>query len=130
MIAIDAASLEFIVHATAEGRLPNFGRILDRGRSHAPGHDPSDVGRGCLGRCGDGEAASRRTASVALASITCATTASSLVQLLPNYCFAYQLVRFGFLAERPHTSATLRAQPLWSMLSAARHFGRGRCAGR
>src|SRR5205085_2494958 len=31
IIAIDGASLRFITNATAEGRLPNFGRILDPG---------------------------------------------------------------------------------------------------
>ena len=31
VIALDAASLDFITRATAEGRLPNFGRILDAG---------------------------------------------------------------------------------------------------
>ena len=39
------------------------------------------------------------------------------MQLLPDYCFAHALVRFGFLVEEPHTSATLRARPLWSILS-------------
>src|SRR5205085_1670434 len=31
LIAVDAASLDLITRATAEGRLPNFGRILDAG---------------------------------------------------------------------------------------------------
>ena len=31
ILAIDGASLDFIARATAEGRLPNFGRILDAG---------------------------------------------------------------------------------------------------
>jgi hypothetical protein len=31
VVAIDAGSLDFITSATAEGRLPNFGRILDAG---------------------------------------------------------------------------------------------------
>ncbi len=31
IIAIDAASLELITNATADGRLPNFGRLLDAG---------------------------------------------------------------------------------------------------
>src|SRR4030095_9517604 len=38
------------------------------------------------------------------------------IQLLPDYCFAYRLVRFGFLTEQPHSSATFRARPLWSIL--------------
>ena len=31
VLALDAGSLDFITSATAEGRLPNFGRILDAG---------------------------------------------------------------------------------------------------
>ena len=48
------------------------------------------------------------------------------IQLLPDYCFAHGLVRFGFLIEQPHTSATLRTRTLWSILSAARLPGRRR----
>jgi predicted AlkP superfamily phosphohydrolase/phosphomutase len=39
------------------------------------------------------------------------------LQLLPDYCFAHALVRFGLVAEVPHTSAAFRAQPFWSILS-------------
>ena len=39
------------------------------------------------------------------------------MQLLPDYCFAHGLVRFGFLVEQPHTSATFRTRTLWSILS-------------
>jgi len=42
----------------------------------------------------------------------------STVQLLPNYCFAHSLERFGFLVEQPYTSATFRTRTLWSILSA------------
>jgi len=39
------------------------------------------------------------------------------MQLLPDYCFAHGLERFGFIVEQAHTSATLRARTLWSILS-------------
>ena len=39
------------------------------------------------------------------------------LQLLPDYCFAHTLQRFGFVVEQPHTSATLRTRTLWSILS-------------
>src|ERR671936_830676 len=41
------------------------------------------------------------------------------LQLLPDFCFAHGLVRFGFLIEQPHTSTTFRGRTLWSILSAA-----------
>src|SRR5258707_2241948 len=39
------------------------------------------------------------------------------VQLLPDYCFAQGLVRFGLLMEERHTAAALRTRTLWSILS-------------
>jgi len=116
VLAIDAGSLEFIARATAEGRLPNFGRILDRGAvMHLATIHPTSA---------EAVWAAAVTGKLPLengirsAGIYDLRYGSDAVQLLPNYCFAYQLVRFGFLVERPHTSATLRAQPLWSVLSA------------
>ena len=52
------------------------------------------------------------------------------VQLLPDYCFAHGLVRFGFLVEQPHTSATLRTRTLWSILSTLRASRSASSAGR
>jgi len=40
------------------------------------------------------------------------------VQLMPEYCYANALLRFGLFVEEPHTSATFRARPFWSILSA------------
>jgi hypothetical protein len=37
--------------------------------------------------------------------------------MLPDYCFAQALVRFGFFGEEPHTVADLSARPIWSILS-------------
>ncbi|HEY2905201.1 MAG TPA: alkaline phosphatase family protein, partial [Vicinamibacterales bacterium] len=42
---------------------------------------------------------------------------SDPIHLLPDYCFAHSLVRFGLLIPEPHSSATLRARPLWTILS-------------
>jgi predicted AlkP superfamily phosphohydrolase/phosphomutase len=39
------------------------------------------------------------------------------LQLLPDHCFAHGLVRFGFVFEEPHSSATYRTRTLWSILS-------------
>jgi predicted AlkP superfamily phosphohydrolase/phosphomutase len=37
---------------------------------------------------------------------------------MPEYCYANALMRFGLFVEEPHTSATFRARPFWSILSA------------
>jgi predicted AlkP superfamily phosphohydrolase/phosphomutase len=115
VIAIDAASLEFIARATGEGRLPNFGRILDRGAvMHLATIHPTSA---------EAVWAAAMTGRLPLengvrsAGIYHLAGGFETVQLLPNYCFAYQLVRFGLLVNEPHTSATLRAPALWSILT-------------
>jgi predicted AlkP superfamily phosphohydrolase/phosphomutase len=115
VLAIDAASLEFIARATAEGRLPNFGRILDRGAvMHLATIHPTSAEAVWAAAVTGKLPLENGVRSAGLYDLRY----SDAVQLLPNYCFAYQLVRFGVLVERSHTSATLRAQPLWNVLSA------------
>jgi hypothetical protein len=41
------------------------------------------------------------------------------LELLPDYCFAQALVRFGLLHETPHDAGSLLARPLWRLLSDA-----------
>ena len=115
VIAIDAGSLDFIAHATAEGRLPNFGRILDAGAvMHLATIHPTSA---------EAVWAAAMTGKLPLkngvrsAGIYRLAAGGDAIQLLPKYCFAYELVWFGFLVEEPHTSATLRTRALWSILS-------------
>ena len=63
-LAVDAGSLDFITRATAKGRLPNFGRILDGGGRDAAGDTPSDLGRSRVGGRGDREAAAEKWCAV------------------------------------------------------------------
>jgi predicted AlkP superfamily phosphohydrolase/phosphomutase len=41
------------------------------------------------------------------------------ILLLPDYCFSHVLVRFGFLVEQAHTSASLKTRTLWDIVGAA-----------
>ena len=115
VIAIDGGSLDLITSATAEGRLPNFGRILDAGavRRLATLHPTSPeavwaaVATGKLPQ----KNGVRSSAVYQLAG------GGGAVQLLPDYCFAHGLERFGFLVEQAHTSATFRTRTLWSILT-------------
>src|SRR5438552_3120340 len=115
VIAIDAASLDLITRATAEGRLPNFGRILDAGavRYLATLHPTSAeavwaaVATGKLPQ----KNGVRSTGMYQIAG------GGGALQLLPDYCFAHGLERFGFLVEQAHSSATLRTRTLWSIVS-------------
>lgn len=114
VIAIDAGSLDFITSATAEGRLPNFGRILDAGAvMHLATIHPTSA---------DAIWASVATGKlpqkdgVRSGGLYRLPGSEDAIQLLPTYCFAYELVRFGFLVEEPHTSAALTTRPVWSIL--------------
>ena len=115
ILAIDAGSLDFITSATTDGRLPNFGRMLDAGAvMHlATLHptSPESVWTAVATGKWPQKNGVRSAGDYRLAR------GSETIQLLPDYCFAHTLVRLGFLVEEPHSSATLRTRPLWSILS-------------
>ena len=130
ILAIDAASLELITNATADGRLPNFGRLLDAGAvmhlatlhptsaeavwaAAATGKLPQKNGVRSLGTY-----RLARTSTVSGRPRGADARGGEAVQLMPEYCYANALMRFGLFVEEPHTSATFRARPFWSILSA------------
>jgi predicted AlkP superfamily phosphohydrolase/phosphomutase len=115
VIAVDAASLDLITSATAEGRLPNFGRILDAGavRRLATLHPTS--AEAVWAAVATGKLPQKN--GVRSAAMYELAGGGGAMQLLPDYCFAHGLERFGFVIERPHTSATVRTRTLWSILS-------------
>ena len=115
VLAIDAGSLDFITGAAAEGRLPNFGRILDAGAvMHLATLHPTSA-EAVWAAVATGKLPQKN--GVRSSGIYHLAQGGDAVQLLPDYCFAQGLVRFGFLVEEPHTSATLRTRTLWSILS-------------
>ncbi len=115
VIAIDAASLDLITSATAEGRLPNFGRILDAGAvRHLATLHPTSA-EAVWAAVATGKLPQKN--GVRSSAIYQLAGGGGAVQLLPDYCFAHGLERFGFLVEQPHTSATFRTRTLWSILS-------------
>jgi len=117
IIAVDAGSLDFITGATAEGRLPNFGRVLDSGAvMHLATVHPTSA-----------EAVWAAVATGKLPQKNGVRSAGSYrlpgggdpILLLPDFCFSHVLVRFGFLVEQPHNSTTLRTRTLWNIVGAA-----------
>jgi predicted AlkP superfamily phosphohydrolase/phosphomutase len=116
VIAIDGGSLDFITSVAAEGRLPHFGRILDAGAvRHLATLHPTSA-EAVWAAAATGKLPQKN--GVRSAAIYQISNGGGALQLLPDYCFAHGLERFGFLVEQPHTSATLRARTLWSILSA------------
>jgi hypothetical protein len=115
MILLDGASLDFVSPIAAAGRLPNFGRLLEGGSvmhlaTIRPTHASpvwTAVATGKLPYKNGVRSAARYEASGSGQSL----------ELLPDFCFAQGLIRFGFISEVPHTASAVRARPLWSLLS-------------
>ena len=115
MLLLDGASLDYISLATGEGRLPNLGRILDSGAAmHLATLRPTQPGP-VWTTVATGRYPPRH--GVISTSTYAVGTDLPPLELLPDYCFAQALVFLGFLDESPGSSASLRARPLWSVLS-------------
>jgi predicted AlkP superfamily phosphohydrolase/phosphomutase len=115
VIAIDGGSLDLITSAAADGRLPNFGRILDAGAvRHLATLRPTSA-EAVWAAVATGKLPQKN--GVRASAIYQLAGGGGAVQLLPNYCFAHGLERFGFLVEQGYTSATFRTRTLWSILS-------------
>jgi predicted AlkP superfamily phosphohydrolase/phosphomutase len=113
LLCLDGASLDVISPAVAAGRLPNFGRLLDRGASmHLATTRPTQpepvwasVMTGMWpARHGVRGAARYRPFNGDVA-----------IDVLPDYLFSQALIRLGLLIEEPNTSASLKSLPLWQI---------------
>jgi len=115
MLLLDGASLDYLSLATAEGRLPNFGRMLDSGAAmHLATLRPTQP-EPVWATVATGKYPPRH--GVISASTYEVGSYFARLELLPDHCFAQALVYFGFLNESPASSAELRSRPLWSVLS-------------
>jgi Type I phosphodiesterase / nucleotide pyrophosphatase len=115
VIAVDAGSLELVTNATAEGRLPNFGRILDAGAvMHLATLHPTSA-ESVWAAVATGKLPQKN--GVRSAGVYVPAGGGDSIRLLPDYCFANGVLRFGLLTEQPHTSATIRTRTLWGVLS-------------
>ena len=117
LIALDGASLAYILPRAAEGRLPNFSRVIESGAaidlatirptqpdpvwvSVATGINPSKSG-------------------VRSAARFYAMHDDRGIDLLPDYCLSHALVHLGFVRDTPRVSAEWEARPIWGVLSDA-----------
>jgi hypothetical protein len=114
IILLDGGSLDFVSAAAVEGRLPNFGKILDSGaamhlatlRPTQPEPVWTSVATGKL----PSKTGVRSSARYLVRS------APEPIELLPDYCFSHGLVQFGLVTEELHASPTVRVRTLWSIL--------------
>ena len=115
MLLLDGASLDYLSLATADGRLPNFGRLLDSGAAmHLATLRPTQPGP-VWATVATGKYPPRH--GVISASTYQVGSRLMSLELLPDHCFAQAFVYLGFLDEVPASSAELRSRPLWSVLS-------------
>ena len=116
MVVLEGASLDLIAPAAVEGRLPNFGRLLERGASmHLATMRPTQPGpvwaAAATGKLPFKNGIRSSAAYTPLAS-------GDAIEVLPDYCYSHALVEYGFLRERVHTSGDLAALPIWKLLGA------------
>ena len=113
LLCLDGASLDVISPAVAAGRLPHFGRLLDRGASmHLATTRPTQpepvwasVMTGMWpARHGVRGAARYRPFDGAVA-----------LDVLPDYLFSQALIRLGLLIEEPYSPASLESLPVWEI---------------
>lgn len=117
MVLLDGASLDYISTATLQGKLPNFGKILDAGaamhlatlRPTQPDPVWTTVATGKL----------PWKTGVRAASLYQVPAANDRFELLPDHCFTQGLVHFGLVKPSPHSSHSLRVRPLWRILATA-----------
>jgi hypothetical protein len=115
MVLLDGASLDYIAPAAAGGRVPNFGRLLEGGavmhlatlRPTQPAPVWTAVATGKL---------PYKTTVYSAARYVVAGS-SERIDLLPDYCFAQSLFRFGLLSEEDPTVDRVQARPIWELVS-------------
>lgn len=117
VILLDGASLEYIVPATAEGRLPHFGQLLDAGASlHLTTIRPTQPATVWTATM-TGKAPSQNGVRSA-ERYRFLGGGDHAIELLPDRCFAHALVRWGWLEAESLASGDLLAHPLWRIVSA------------
>jgi hypothetical protein len=117
LVLLDGASLGYLWARVSQGLFPHFGRLLDTGAivdlatlrptqaepvwaAVATGKYPPQNGIRSAGLY--------RVARDGLA-----------IDLLPDRCYAFGLVRVGLVEREAHTATAFRAAPIWQILSEA-----------
>lgn len=115
VFAFEGASLDIIVPAAAQGRLPHFARLLDSGASmHLATLKPTQPGT-VWTAAATGKLPEKNGIRSAATYYPFASRQG--LEVLPDFCFSHALVKYGFLRQQVHASGDLAALPLWSILS-------------
>ncbi len=115
MILLDGASLDYIAPAAAGGRVPNFGHLLESGAvMHLATLRPTQPAP-VWTAVATGKLPYRTTLYSAARYLV--PGSSQRLDLLPDFCFAQSLFRFGLLSEESPTADMVRARPIWELAS-------------
>ena len=115
VLLLDGASLDVISPAVAAGRLPNFGRMIDGGASmHLATTRPTQPEPVWATVMTGKWPAHHRVSS---AAVYRPFIGGRPLEILPDLLFTQALVRFGLLVAEAHTPTSVRATPVWQMLT-------------
>jgi hypothetical protein len=117
LLLLDGGSLEYIWPRVADGRLPNFARLLERGMSMDLATVRPTQTDPVWTAVATGMYPARN--GVRSAGQYYAGADSRAVDLLPDHCLSHALVLLGFVRELPNDPDRLRGRPIWSILARA-----------
>jgi predicted AlkP superfamily phosphohydrolase/phosphomutase len=117
LLLFDGASLEYIWPRAADGRLPNFARLIESGAAIDLATIRPTQPDPVWAAVATGMYPSKNGARSAAAYY--AWGDDRPVDLLPDHCFAHALVTLGIIRDVPNTSAAWRSRPLWTILGDA-----------
>ena len=114
IILLDGASLSFVRERAAAGRLPNFGRMLDRGSVMDLATLKPTQAEPVWAAAATGKYPSKNGVR-SNAVFRMEPDEQDAVDLLPDYCFAYGLIQQGYVIRDPATAESVRARPFWDI---------------
>jgi predicted AlkP superfamily phosphohydrolase/phosphomutase len=115
MLMLDGASLDYVWPRVAEGRLPNFSKLLESGAEMDLATIRPTQPDPVWAAVATGVYPSRN--GVRSAASYYARNDDRALDLLPDRTLSHALVHLGFVRDEPRTSLAWRARPIWSILS-------------
>lgn len=114
IILLDGASLSLVRERAAAGRLPNFGKILDRGAVMDLATLKPTQAEPVWAAAATGKY-SFKNGIRSNAVFRTDPDEVDAVDLLPDYCFAYGIVQQGYVIEDGADAESVRARAFWDI---------------
>ena len=114
IILLDGASLSLVRERAAAGRLPNFGKILDRGAVMDLATLKPTQAEPVWAAAATGKYSSKNGIRSNAVFRTDPDEVDA-VDLLPDYCFAYGIVQQGYVIEDGANANSVRARTFWDI---------------